>query len=149
MVAETGLVSLRGKWVEVDREKLTGVLEHWKRVSAGATGEGLSFLEGLRLLSGAKIGIDAAVEETPDTPDWSEVHAGSQLRETLEQLSRPETAAAFDPNRHLTARLRPYQEQGVKWLWFLQNLGFGGVPGRRHGPGQDHPDHRPPGAPEA
>ncbi|MDO8541496.1 MAG: DEAD/DEAH box helicase [Opitutaceae bacterium] len=125
MAAGAGLVSLRGKWVEVDREKLAGVLEHWKRVAAGAAGDGLSFLEGMRLLAGARIGAEAGEAGAPETPAWSEVHAGGWLRETLERLRRPETAAAFDPNRHLAARLRPYQEHGVKWLWFLQSLGFG------------------------
>jgi non-specific serine/threonine protein kinase len=125
MAAGSGLVSLRGKWVEVDREKLAGVLAHWKTVAAGAAGDGLSFLEGMRLLAGAPIGPGAGVEAAPDTPAWSEVHAGGWLRDTLERLRRPETAAEFDPNRHLAARLRPYQEHGVKWLWFLQSLGFG------------------------
>ena len=125
MAAGAGLVSLRGKWVEVDREKLAGVLAHWKSVAAGSAGDGLSFLEGMRLLAGVRVGADAGADETPDTPAWSEIHAGGWLRDTLERLRRPETAAAFDPNRHLTARLRPYQENGVKWLWFLQSLGFG------------------------
>ena len=125
MAAGVGLVALRGKWVEVDREKLAGVLAHWKNMAAGAAVDGLSFLEGMRLLAGARIGAEAATGEAPETPEWSEVHAGGWLRETLERLRHPETAAEFDPNRHLSARLRPYQEHGVKWLWFLQSLGFG------------------------
>ena len=126
MSADAGLVSLRGQWVEVDREKLTSVLDHWKRVSAGAAGDGVSFLEGMRLLSGVKLGGDAAVNEaTAATADWSEVIAGGWLRETLEKIRQPESAATFDPNEHLHATLRPYQATGVKWLWLLQSLGLG------------------------
>ena len=126
MSADAGLVSLRGQWVEVDREKLTSVLDHWKRVAAGAAGDGVSFLEGMRLLSGVKLGGDAAVDEvTAATADWSEVVAGGWLRETLEQIRQPESAATFDPNEHLNATLRPYQATGVKWLWLLQSLGLG------------------------
>lgn len=124
MNADSGLVSLRGQWVEVDREKLSDVLAHWKQVQAGAEGDGLSFLEGMRLLAGVKVGIQTEGEPA-QTPDWSEVIAGDWLRETLELLRQPDNAARFDPNDHLHATLRPYQATGVKWLWFLQNLGLG------------------------
>ena len=126
MSADAGLVSLRGQWVEVDREKLTSVLDHWKRVQAGAAGAGVSFLEGMRLLAGVKLGGEATADEaTAATADWSEVVAGGWLRETLEQIRQPEGAASFDPNEHLHATLRPYQATGVKWLWLLQSLGLG------------------------
>ncbi len=126
MSADAGLVPLRGQWVEVDREKLTDVLDHWKRVAAGAAGQGVSFLEGMRLLSGVRLGGDAAVDEaTAATANWSEVVAGGWLRETLENIRQPDGAATFDPNEHLHATLRPYQATGVKWLWLLQSLGLG------------------------
>ncbi|MEQ1931389.1 MAG: SNF2 helicase-associated domain-containing protein, partial [Parvularculaceae bacterium] len=50
--ADTGLVSLRGKWIEVDGEQLQQVMDHWKKVQS-ATGEGgIGFLDGMRLLAG-------------------------------------------------------------------------------------------------
>ncbi len=126
MSAEAGLVSLRGQWVEVDGAKLTSVMDHWKRVAAGAAGDGVSFLEGMRLLSGVKLGGDAVADEAmAATADWSEVVAGGWLRETLEKIRQPESAASFDPNENLHATLRPYQATGVKWLWLLQSLGLG------------------------
>ena len=126
MSAEDGLVSLRGQWVEVDREKLAHVLDHWKRVAAGAAGDGVSFLEGMRMLSGVKLGGEVAGDEAAAaTADWSEVVAGGWLRETLEKIRQPDRAATFDPNQHLHATLRPYQATGVKWLWLLQQLGLG------------------------
>ena len=126
MSADTGLVPLRGQWVEIDREKLTSVLDHWKRVQAGVAGEGVSFLEGMRLLSGVNLGDRGKADEaTAETANWSEVVAGDWLRETLEQLRQPEGAASFDPNEHLNATLRPYQVIGVKWLYLLQSLGLG------------------------
>ena len=54
--ASGGLVPLRGKWVEVDREKLTEALKHWKSVEKDVRREGISFFEGMRLLSGANLG---------------------------------------------------------------------------------------------
>ena len=50
-----GLVPLKGKWVEVDAAKLNEALAHWKRVEKNVRAEGISFFEGMRLLSGAKL----------------------------------------------------------------------------------------------
>ena len=125
MSAETGFVSLRGQWVEVDRDKLSSVLDHWKRVEAGVMGGGVSFLEAMRLLAGVKLGTAAAEDSANPPADWSEVVAGGWLRETLEAMRQPGGAADFDPNAQLNATLRPYQETGVKWLWLLQSLGLG------------------------
>lgn len=38
-----GLVSLKGKWVELDRDKLGEALKHWKNVERAAQGGGISF----------------------------------------------------------------------------------------------------------
>ena len=43
-----GLISLRGKWIEVDRDKLAEALKHWKKVEREAHGGGISFFEGMR-----------------------------------------------------------------------------------------------------
>ncbi len=125
MAADSGLVSLRGQWVEVDREKLNSVLDHWKRVARHAAGDGVSFLEAMRLLAGVRLGAETPDEAATPTADWSEVVAGGWLREALERLRQPDTDAGFDPNERLHATLRPYQVTGVKWLWFLQQLGLG------------------------
>src|SRR5207247_1214891 len=47
-----GLVLLKGKWVEVDRDKLQEVLKHWQQVQSATGRGGVTLLEGLRLLSG-------------------------------------------------------------------------------------------------
>ncbi len=47
-----GLVALKGKWVEVDREKLAEALKHWKKVERDTRESGLSFYDGMRLLAG-------------------------------------------------------------------------------------------------
>ena len=38
-----GLIPLKGKWVEVDREKLKEALTHWKTVEKDVRREGISF----------------------------------------------------------------------------------------------------------
>ena len=49
--------------------------------------------------------------------------------------------------RDLRADLRPYQRQGLAWLQHLRAPRRRRRAGRRHGPGQDAADHRPPRAP--
>ena len=58
--SSAGLALIRGKWVELDAARLNEALAHWKRVEAAAGEDGLSFIEGMRLLSGAAVGSDAA-----------------------------------------------------------------------------------------
>ncbi|HZN92585.1 MAG TPA: DEAD/DEAH box helicase, partial [Myxococcales bacterium] len=115
-----GLALLKGRWVEVDREKLDQVLAHWETVRAQA-GEGVSFAEGMRLLAGAEIGGDAGLEEVRE---WSGVQAGPWLSETLAGLRDP-GRAAVEPGPSLRAELRPYQREGLRWLWLLSRLGLG------------------------
>jgi superfamily II DNA or RNA helicase len=122
--AGNGLVRVKGKWVEVDREKLDAVLAHWRKVQRGAAGAGLSFAEGMRLLAGAAElgGRDKAPPE--QTAEWSRIVSGEWLQRMLDDLRRaPERA---DPRPELKAELRPYQAEGVRWLLWLNRLGLGG-----------------------
>jgi hypothetical protein len=51
--AGDGLVLLRNQWVEVDRERLGQAIAHWETLQRHADGDGISFVEGMRLLAGA------------------------------------------------------------------------------------------------
>ncbi len=127
--AGDGLVRLKGRWIEVDREKLDAVLAHWKNVQRSAADEGISFFDGMRLLAGAHIAHEAPAALEQATAEWSSVVAGDWLRSTLEQLREPgahDTGEAPDPQPELQAQLRPYQRQGLHWLWWLNRLGLGG-----------------------
>ncbi len=123
----SGLALIRGKWVELDNKKLTEVLDHWKSVERAAEGGGISFIEGMRLLSGASIGGDAGDVIAGDASDWAQVTAGNALSTLLIQLKDPDgIISTADPGKLLQATLRPYQQTGVRWLWFLNRLGLGG-----------------------
>jgi len=118
-----GLVLLRGKWVEADREQLGQALRHWQQLEKQHAG-GLGFIEGMRLLAGAR--LDVKDDGQDALASWSRITAGDWLKQTLEQLRRPETIEAVRPGRDLQATLRPYQVDGVRWLWFMTELGLGG-----------------------
>ncbi len=122
LASDEGLILLRGKWVEVDRQRLAQALDHWQTL-ASEHADGISFIEGMRLLAGAPIGDEGDAED--QAADWSHITAGDWLRKTLQRLRSPAEDARCQPGHDLRATLRPYQIEGVKWLWFLSELGLG------------------------
>ncbi len=119
--ADDSLVLLKGQWVEVDREKLTSALAHWKDVEQISREGTLSFIEGMRLLAGAP--ADLNQEDDAAEHQWSCVRAGDWLQGVLADLRNP--ADGSGTTRGLRATLRPYQETGVAWLHLLSQLGLG------------------------
>jgi non-specific serine/threonine protein kinase len=121
----SGLTLLKGKWVEVDKDKLTQILEHWKKVQSAAGSDGVPLLEGLRLLSGFNPAKTDEAEAETARAEWSSVIAGDALKKLLDEMQQPEVSSESDPGQNLQAQLRPYQRQGAHWLWFMNKLGLG------------------------
>ena len=115
------LVLLRGRWVEVDRERLGRTLAQFRAAEDLARKEGLGFAEAMRLLAGA--GLTREVEDAASA-EWSRVTAGPWLAETLRALRAPE-GRAIDPGPALRGTLRSYQKAGAQWLHLLSGLGLG------------------------
>src|SRR6478672_887549 len=118
-----GLVLIRGKWVEVDHQRLSRTLEQFEAIEHRAVSDGLSFGEAMRLLAGAGIGGDETTRQSDVA--WSETAAGAWLAETLRGLHHPDRLARVDPGRSFQGTLRPYQLTGVQWLHLLARLGLG------------------------
>jgi len=118
-----GLAFIRGKWVEIDRERLNRTIEQFRAVEQHAAAEGLSFGEAMRLLAGA--GISGETAEGQSHADWSETVAGPWLAQTLDELRAPGGSMEADPGPLLAGELRPYQRAGVQWLHLLSSLGLG------------------------
>src|SRR5262249_58783685 len=51
----------------------------------------------------------------------------SDARELFKKLRDIDEIKGARKPRNLKAQLRPYQEQGFHWLWFLHEIGSGGV----------------------
>lgn len=118
-----GLALVRGRWVEIDRERLGRMIEHFRQVERATEENGLSFGEAMRMLAGA----DGGTGERNGAADheWAQVVAGPWLAETLKGLRSPEGLAHIHPGAALKGELRPYQEVGVRWLFLLSKLGLG------------------------
>jgi non-specific serine/threonine protein kinase len=129
---EGNLIKVKEQWVEINRDELQAVLQHWQRLQR-ASAEGLSIRDGLRLL--ASKGVSPLQNSDGDSLSeecaaWSTVAAGEWLAQTLEQLRNPSSDHSTELisylQQHLVATLRPYQLAGVQWLWLLYKLRLGG-----------------------
>jgi superfamily II DNA or RNA helicase len=118
-----GLVLIRGKWVEVDRERLSRTLDQFEAIAQRASDDGLSFGEAMRMLTGAGIGEDAAAGQAEVA--WSETVAGPWLAEMLRALRHPDGLSRADIGRSFRGTLRPYQLAGAQWLHLLARLRLG------------------------
>jgi superfamily II DNA or RNA helicase len=119
-----GLVLLKNKWVEVDKEKLDEAMKHWKQVERDAKSGEISFFEGMRLLAGATLEGDVTAAVPAAVREWAGLTLDPMLEQTLSELRDPTTLAGVAP-RGLNAELRPYQQTGVNWLRFMHRLNLG------------------------
>jgi len=118
-----GLALVRGRWVEVDRERLQRMIEHFGEVERAVAATGLSFAEAMRMLAGAHVTAEEDAGEVE--ADWAQVVAGPWLAETLKGLRGHEGLEPVDPGAALKGTLRPYQQVGLRWLYLLAKLGLG------------------------
>src|SRR5580765_3454050 len=90
-----GLALIRGKWVEVDHERLSRTLEQFEAIERRAATDGLSFGEAMRMLAGAGIAGDGTTGQADVA--WSQTVAGPWLAETLAALRHPDRLSRADP----------------------------------------------------
>ncbi len=126
LASSEGLVFVKGRWVEVDQERLREVLAKWQSAQEMSWSDGVSLREAMRLLSGAPEGAAGSAASVDRHREWSEVVAGDWLKEQLDLLRRPSGSTAIATSTGLKAELRPYQLAGVEWLWTLRSLRLGG-----------------------
>ena len=108
-----GLALIKGKWVEVDREKLKALME---KMQEG--GEELSLFEALRMQAGL-----SGKKEEADVGDL--LTNGQWLASLLKKLRTPTSLEEQEVSPQVSATLRPYQKTGYSWLCAMQYLGFG------------------------
>jgi len=122
LASSSGLALIRGQWVEVDRERIERTMQRFREAEGLAREGGITFVEAMRMLSGANI---AGGEADRADVDWSHVTAGPWLAETLKGLRSPEGLAKAAHGHDLRGELRPYQQIGMQWLNLLSQLGLG------------------------
>ncbi len=112
LLAQTeGLAFLKGKWVEVDHEKLKKLLEEMEKNEGEMT-----LMEALRL----ELGTAEGQEESGLV-----VTNGTWLSSLLKSLRNPGRIRKLSSPKSFRATLRPYQKNGYTWLNYMNQLGFG------------------------
>ena len=121
--SDGGLVRIKGEWVEAEPDKIRELLSQWED-AAQAAEAGFSFVQGLRMLAGANL---PGAAKTPGVDrEFCSVNASGQLRELLAELESPSGIPLPELPERLKNTLRPYQLDGVRWLWRVTELGLGG-----------------------
>ena len=115
-----GLIQYKGKWVEINKEKLEAVLRAFDKVKDLAHPDTLSLGDALRMELDTHQSLDLPSEDIEIT-----VTNGQWLRHVKETLTQGQDVqkAALAPSFH--ALLRPYQERGYQWLYQMSQLGLG------------------------
>jgi SNF2 family DNA or RNA helicase len=106
------LVRLRGTWVELDDAQLTAALEFLSRGRAGEMS--------------ASQAVRAAIHAGDDTLPLVKIDADGPLGDLLSGEADRRLAPVHTPDS-FEGTLRPYQERGLAWLSFLDDLGLGAV----------------------
>ncbi|GAA4369947.1 DEAD/DEAH box helicase [Actinomadura verrucosospora] len=109
---KTPLVRLRGQWVELDEHQLEAALDFLRHPRRGR----MTAAEAIR----------AIVHAGDDALPLTGVDAAGPLGDLLSGEADRRLAPMRTPE-DLDAELRPYQERGLAWLTFMNELGLGAL----------------------
>lgn len=115
-----GLINYKGKWVEINKEKLEAVLQAFNRAKDMAENEEISLSEAMRM----ELNIDKSMENFEGDIEIS-ISNGSWLKDKIQSLTNPKLEEGVDLAPTFNAELRPYQERGFQWLYMMSQMGFG------------------------
>ena len=104
-----------GSFAKIDVDKVKAVL--LRQAEILATGGG----QGSRLPLSQAGRIQELLEQV------GKANVSADTRELFGKLANIDEIKGVKKPRNLKAVLRPYQEQGFQWLWFLHEIGSGGI----------------------
>ena len=119
MSQTAGLSLLKGKWVEIDHDKLREILDAYDRAS-GLAGE-MSLADAMRMQMGL-VGADV-----PIAGDTVEITNGQWLSGIMDSILMRGERMSVSAGADFKAALRHYQQDGLDWLATMKSLGFGAL----------------------
>lgn len=105
-----GLAFIKGKWVEVNHEKLKELLSNLEKDETSIT-----------LLDAIRMNLRGKNDDAED----GAISNGTWLSSLFQKLRSPETMKKAAFPKSVNATLRPYQFNGYTWLNFMNELQFG------------------------
>jgi len=121
LLSETeGLALIKGKWVEVNHDKLHEALALYERSQAMMARGKFNLREAMRLQLDA-----SSIIGVPNDGPEVEVTNGEWLETVLSKLAQPAQLQPISQGPGFRADLRGYQQTGVAWLSFMKQLGLG------------------------
>ena len=119
MLSETeGLAFIKGKWVEVDHQKLTETLKAYEQAQ--------KLEKELGLVAAIRFQMNAPkILNLPEEICEVEIKNGDWLNSVIAQLTHPEAIEPIGSGSDFQAKLRLYQERGLNWLNYMKTLGLG------------------------
>lgn len=115
-----GLVQYKGKWVEINKEKLKLVLEAFEKVKSMSNSDALTLSEAMKM----ELSIEKELGDVTEEIEIS-VTNGKWLSSVKEMLTNPETIHEIKPTSSFRAKLRTYQDSGYQWLYTMTKMGLG------------------------
>jgi non-specific serine/threonine protein kinase len=115
-----GLVLIKGKWVEVNHERLKETLKAYEQAQKLMDQTDLSMIEAMRF----QLTAQKVLNLSEDACEL-EVTNGEWLSSVLNKLTNPDTIETVACGEAFKANLRTYQERGLNWLHYMKTLGLG------------------------
>ena len=115
-----GLTLIKGKWVEVNHERLKETLKAYEQAQKLMDQTDLSMIEALRFQLTAQKVLNLSEEACE-----LEVTNGEWLNSVLNKLTNPDTIEMVTTGETFQENLRTYQEKGLSWLHYMKTLGLG------------------------
>ncbi len=115
-----GLALIKGKWVEVNHQKLKEALLAYEQAQKLMGKTDLSMVEAMRFQLHA-----SKMMNIPDDACELEITNGEWLGAVVERLTHPDEIEAVSTGEDFRADLREYQQRGLAWLYFMKTLGLG------------------------
>ncbi|MDR6999303.1 DEAD/DEAH box helicase [Neobacillus niacini] len=116
------LVYIRGRWVKLDPQFIRQIQDLMKR----AEKEGLHVRD---LLEQELVDSETTEDELENPKAFAkiQIELNRQWKQMIKQLSEVKEIPMEPVPEGLNGELRPYQQLGMSWLWFLRQYGFGAV----------------------
>ncbi len=117
-----GLSFIKGKWVEVDHDKLTAILNAYEKAEELSNLGNLTLADAMRM----ELNPNEILGINGNEVDMG-ITNGQWLQSIRNRLSNFKEIGNISLQKDFKAHLRNYQEVGFNWLYTMKNLGFGAL----------------------